>query len=608
MARVQLLAAELIDQIAAGEVVERPASVVKELVENALDAGARRIDVELEGGGQQLVRVVDDGAGMPRDDVELALLRHATSKITRLDDLFALATMGFRGEALPSIASVARLTITSRTTSDVAAWRVALEGGTVSERREAGAPVGTTVEVRDLFFNVPARRKFLKAEATETAHASEAVLRLALARPDVHFRLRVLPSSRVLLDLPPHASLVERAAVALGRARSPAHLHKVTGRENGVTVEGGLGSPADAATTARSSYVVVNGRYVRDRGLLHAIHMGYGETLERGRYPLAVVHVSVPPAELDVNVHPQKVEVRFAKAAQVYDAVRHIVAAACANAPWLDAPPPERERALRVYSLPPTPTTPARETPRYTDRAGIEAALDLFKSEGARPAIVSDKMGAPSPVEAQSDDKPRGFFANLVYLGQLHRTYLLCQAPSELVLIDQHAAHERVAFERLRAAHSQRQMGTQRLLFPCTVELVPMLAAVAEMELGTLATLGFEIEHFGGASFAIKAVPEALGEDARVEEVLVDILERMAVRGGEQHTGSTGGGADALEHVLATMACHSVVRAGDVLDAARARALLDQMDGIDYRAHCPHGRPVLLRMSLGEIERRFGRT
>ena len=326
MSRIRVLSPELADQIAAGEVVERPASVVKELIENALDAGARRIEVEVERGGLGLIAVSDDGSGMTPDEAHLALKRHATSKLTAIEDLFTIASMGFSGEALPSIAAVSKLRMTTRA-RDAAdgdgAYELMVEGGIAGEGRHVGGPVGTRIEVRDLLINVPARLKFMRGEATESAHIAEAVLRLALANPSVHFRLR--SDGRQAHDLPPHASGLERAKVALGRGKTPARLHEARGEEGSVSVEAYLGSPADSANTSRGTYLYVNRRFVRDRSLLHSVVMGYGETLERGRYPLAVVHVTMPGSAVDVNVHPQKLEVRFARAQEVYAAVRHVV-------------------------------------------------------------------------------------------------------------------------------------------------------------------------------------------------------------------------------------------------------------------------------------------
>lgn len=596
---IRILAPELINQIAAGEVVERPASVVKELAENALDAGAGKVTVDIEGGGRRLIHVVDDGCGMTPDEMRLALERHATSKITRAEDLFALRTLGFRGEALPSIAAVSRLALTSRRQDSPEACRLELEGGAPASSGVAGAAPGTSLEVRDLFFNVPARLKFLKAEGTETGHVHEAVLRLALAHPNVHFVLR--SSGKALLDLPPHGSLLERARVALGR-RLPAALHgHALEAAPGMNVTCCLGAPWESLSTSRSAYLFVNRRFVRDRSLLHAVVMGYGETLERGRYPMAVIHLEIPPDAVDVNVHPQKIEVRFARPDDVFAAVRRAVRDACARAPWLEAE--SARESLHVYSLPPPVAVTAREIgssssswhEKASQRAEMQAALELFQAPQASEPAAEGVRGP-------------GFFAALRYLGQLHKTYLLCEGVGELVLIDQHAAHERVTFERLRQAHRQRQMRTQQLLFPHTVELDGSQAAVVEDQRETLQTLGFEIEPFGGRTFAVKAVPETL-VDSSVEQVVLEILEQLAAP--EQDAGVAGHpspSTEAIDHALATMACHSVIRAGDILDERRARALLDVMDGIDFRAHCPHGRPVLLRMTIAELERRFGRT
>jgi DNA mismatch repair protein MutL len=602
--RIRVLPSELADQIAAGEVVERPASVVKELVENALDAGARLIDVEIEGGGLGRIAVSDDGAGMTPEEAHLALRRHATSKLATVEDLFCLSTMGFRGEALPSIAAVSELTLTTRAREAAAtdgAYRVEVKGGVAGEARPVGAPVGTRVEVARLFANVPARLKFMKAEATETAHVIETVLRLALAFPSVHLRLRI--AGRVALDLPPHPTGLERARAALGRGRVPARLHLAVGEESGVHVEGYLGAPSESGSTARNTFQLVNRRFVRDRGLYHAIAMGYGELLERGRYPLAVVHVEVAPGAVDVNVHPQKLEVRFARPSEVYAAVRHALADAVKQAPWLSEP--AGDLPLKVYSLPPPPRAgePAAREPEAgyaVERRRAAEALKLFAPAAPLPGLLTP---APPPTPAYLDHTPdpERFFSSLAYIGQLDRTYLLCEAPGELVLIDQHAAHERVAFQRLR----ERRAGgirTQRLLLPIPVELDAGLAALAAAEAELLATLGFEAQPLtDGRGVELRAVPEILAERAPAR-VYAEVLGELATQRASEAV------ADALDHVLATMACHSVVRAGDVLSEREVRALLESMDGIDYRAHCPHGRPVLLRLSLSEIERRFGRT
>jgi DNA mismatch repair protein MutL len=588
---IRVLPPELADQIAAGEVVERPASVVKELVENALDAGARRIEVEIDRGGLERIVVVDDGAGMAPDEAHLAFKRHATSKLNAIEDLQRLTTMGFRGEALPSIAAVSKLALTTRRREELAGYLL-IDG----EGRVAGAPPGTQIEVRDLFANVPARLKFFKGEATEAAHVDDVVLRAALAFPEVHFRLR--SDGRNVIDLPPHASGLERARAAVGRPKQPAQLHLAEGEESGVHVEAYLGSPTESASTARNTHLFVNRRFVRDRGLLQAVLLGYGELIERGRYPLAVVQVTVPGDAVDVNVHPQKLEVRFARPQEVYAAVRHSVAATVARAPWLGEPASDL-KAVRVYSLPPLPRpAEANEPPAgyESHRRRAAEALSLF-------AARTPSAGTPPPEpEYLQPREPERFFSQLTYLGQLQKTYLLCEAPGELVLIDQHAAHERVAFQRLREAHAHKKVRTQRLLLPATVELDETMAAAAAEHGELLAGLGVELEPFGARAVLVRALPELLA-DKSPSRVVSELLHELT-----SESGMVQLVADRLDHLLATMACHSVVRAGDVLSEREVRALLESMDGIDYRAHCPHGRPVLLRLSIGEIERRFGRT
>jgi DNA mismatch repair protein MutL len=592
--RIHVLPQTLADQIAAGEVVERPASVVKELAENAIDAGARRIDVEIENGGRSLIRVVDDGGGMTAAEARLALLRHATSKIASADDLWGLLTFGFRGEALPSIAAVSRLHLRTKRPGSDAGFSLQVEAGVETASSEVGMPEGTQVEVRDLFWNTPARLKFMKTEATEAGVVAEAVMRLALAYPEVHLRLR--SNGRVVLDLPPHRDLGERVRAALAR-RGASLLHEARGEEAGVTVRAFLAAPEEAQATPRSTFLYVARRFVRDRSLLHALGMGYGELIEKGRYPLAALFVEVPGQELDVNVHPQKLEVRFARPQEVYGAVRHVVGAAVARAPWLPPAP------LRAYTLPPE----SLADPVHGAADGGSPA----RREGAwqeplrpsRPRSAPDEMPVPPSEEAVPALGNAGFFGSLVYVGQVHRTYLVCESADELVLIDQHAAHERITFERLRQAHRRRQVVRQRLLFPIPINLDEQaMAAVRDgAAIATLAGLGFELEDFGPKTLLLRAVPDILKE-VDPKPLLLDVIAGLA-------EGSAAASAEAgFDEVFARMACHGALRAGDAVSPERARALLAQLDGVDLRSHCPHGRPVLLRMPVAEIEQRLGRT
>ena len=616
--RIRVLPPTLADQIAAGEVVERPASVVKELVENSIDAGARHVEIEIEAGGRRLIRVVDDGGGMTAEETRLALLRHATSKINAHEDLWGLSTFGFRGEALPSIAAVARMTIRSKRPSMSAGFSLSHEAGIETASSDVGMPNGTQIEVRDLFWNTPARLKFMKSEATEAANIAEAVLRLALADPEVHLRLRA--NGRVTLDLPPHRDMGERVRAALAR-RGATVLHEARGEEAGVEVRAFLGAPEEASATPRSTFLFVAKRFVRDRSLLHALGMGYGELLERGRYPLAALFVDVPGDELDVNVHPQKLEVRFARPQEVYGAVRHVVGAAVARAPWLPPSP------LRAYTLPPEnlqalPESSLAEAPAPAPR-GRERSWQqetLRPAERARSRALShtvegldiphEQVSPPAVTPKLSVVRSSGFFAGLEYIGQLHGTYLVCEGKDELVIVDQHAAHERVTFERLRQSHRQRQVVRQRLLFPIPIEIddATIAAVRAGSALEALGGLGFEVEDFGPKTLLLRAVPDLL-KKVDPKPLLVDVLSGLVVE--EQPAGQPSGADIAsvrFDHVFATMACHGALRAGDPVSSEQSVALLSQLDEVDLRSHCPHGRPVLLRMPIGEIEQRLGRT
>jgi DNA mismatch repair protein MutL len=613
--RIHVLPRTLADQIAAGEVVERPASVVKELAENSIDAGARRIDVEIDAGGRRIIRVVDDGGGMTAEETRLALLRHATSKILSPDDLWGLTTFGFRGEALPSIAAVSRLTLRTKRPGSEAGFTLGYEAGIETSSGDVGMPDGTQIEVRDLFWNTPARLKFMKSEATEAANVAEAVIRLAIAHPEIHFRLR--GNGRVVLDLPPHRDMGERVRAALAR-RGASLLHEAQGQEAGVVVRAFLAAPEEASATPRSTFLFVAKRFVRDRSLLHALGMGYGELLEKGRYPMAALFIDVPGQELDVNVHPQKLEVRFARPQEVYGAVRHVVGAAVARAPWLPPAP------LRAYTLPPErlddavdgageATVPAQV--RSESRGWQETLRSLSQTrprglahtvEGLDPPRESPPRETKDGPSEQTSEPPAavgGFFGSLEYIGQVHRTYLICESRDELVIVDQHAAHERVTFERLRQSHRQRQVARQRLLFPIPIEIDDLaMAAVREGgALMALGQLGFEVEDFGPKTLLLRAVPDLL-KKVDPKPLLLDVISGLT--GDEQGIVAQAG----FDKVFATMACHGALRAGDVVSREQALALLGQLDGVDLRSHCPHGRPVLLRMPVAEIEQRLGRT
>jgi DNA mismatch repair protein MutL len=661
MPRIALLPEELTNQIAAGEVVERPASVVKELVENSLDAGAARIDVDIEEGGLSLVRIADDGCGMTPEDAELSLLRHATSKLRSADDLFRLSTMGFRGEALASVAAVSRLQLTTRTEGAVAAYRIATEAGQKTQpSREVGAPVGTQIEIRDLFYNVPARLKFMKSEATETGHISETLVRLSLAYPGVHVRLRAFEKGkdreRTLLELPPHRSPLERSQAALqsrGKGQGVSTLYLCEAHSPGISVSAHIGAPDEATTTGRNLLLLVNRRFVRDRNLLQAIVTGYGELLDKGRYPMCVLHLQLDLALVDVNVHPQKLEVRFANAEAVFETVRRAIAQTCVKAPWLlgQTPAQETERryvlgtglsaqeprptystgsasfpasADRTFSPQRTPeafrapSVPASGSPLAERGSGLaehrqrlQQALKLCAPHTSEEAALHLAPGLAHDPMATLDEA-RLLLEKLPYVGQLFATYLLCEHAvgnsRELVVIDQHAAHERVLFEKLRRAHTQSALTSQRLLFPVHVELDEARFALVSDNAALLQSLGFDQKPFAEKTVALVAVPDLPkygrgGTSGPDPEVLFRVVLDELEEHGRTETLEKRG-----ELLLATMACHAATRAGDVLTEPKVRALLAALDDVSLSPYCPHGRPVLFRLSEAELERRFHRT
>ena len=593
MPRVQILPPGLVNQIAAGEVVERPASVVKELVENALDAGARKVEVELAEGGLALVRVADDGSGMSPEDAALALERHATSKLADAAGLAAIATLGFRGEALPAIASVARMRIdTAEDGEGRVGTRIVLEGGRLLEEGAVARPRGTTVEVRDLFFNTPARRKFMRSPPSEAGHSHEALTRLFLAHPEVGFTLR--SSGRLALASPAGASLADRAAIALGRTAA-AHLVAIEGTRGAVRVHGLLTSPDHAEATGRGLYLFVNGRYVRDRAATHAILRAYSGALPHGRFPAGLIFVEMPLGEIDVNVHPQKLEVRFKEPRAVHDALFHAVASALKTAPWL------AHRQAGAEARPPAEAA----LPAGAELAGrILAEARARYGEGPAEGAASGRLPF-APAAGAAPERPsawaRGYFESLRYIGQHARTYLLCEAPGgELVVIDQHASHERVLFHRLREAHRARTLAVQPLLVPQVVTLPPGAARALEGAVDELRSLGLDLEPFGGDAFAVKGTPAAL-KGVDFARLLADLSQQVVEL---EHVSAL---EEAEHDLLATMACHSAVRAHEEMGAEEARALLDALDAVDFKARCPHGRPVVFELSQDEIERRVGR-
>ncbi|PLX81396.1 MAG: DNA mismatch repair protein MutL [Desulfuromonas sp.] len=603
--KIKILPEQLANQIAAGEVVERPASVVKELVENALDASATEILVDIERGGRSLIRVADNGCGMSREDALLCLERHATSKIGSSADLFALHTMGFRGEALPAIASVARLRLTTRFAGDESGWQVYAEGGSVRQVEAVGTPCGTTVEVRDLFFNTPGRRKFLRKEETEFGHIADVLTRVALSRPDVQVRLT--HNGRNYLEAYCHQSLAERAAALLGRKLVGDMLSIEETSAFGAMLFGLFGSPGLSRSSTAQLYTYVNGRFVRDKVLHHAILDAYRTLLEKRRYPAAVLFLDLPPEQVDVNVHPTKHEVRFRDQRQVHDFIASALRTRLQGvSPVLSGSPGAGAQLFRsvpegVVSRGADPGVEAAVSPapvgQYQQR--IAEALDCYHhDESKRAAVVP--AAASLKGEAVRFDAAHTLPANWRVIGQYLNSYLICQADDQLVLIDQHAAHERIGFEKLRRQLHAGRVASQALLFPQVIELDHREAQLFCELLDNFARFGFEIEPFGGRTFMLKAVPQLL-VDCDSERLVRDVAAEL------NEVDSSAQVDAALERVLMVMACHAMVRAGQSLTMSEMQALVAELAGIDFGSCCPHGRPILRRLSRTEVEKFFHR-
>jgi len=567
-------------RIAAGEVVERPASVVKELLENSIDARATEITVSIEKSGTSMIRVTDDGEGISPEDLPLALERHATSKLRSDEDLFRISTLGFRGEALPSIASVSRFEITSRPAGYDSAYRLRVDGEGKLLAKVAAAATGTMIELKDLFYNVPARRKFLKSLPTEFSHICDIVNRLALAYPEIHFRLE--HNGKTLIDFVAVRELRERLYQVLGRELADC-LRPFEYRQGVLSVSGYLSSAPTTFPNSRHLMTFVNHRYVRDKILTHAVLHGYETLLMKGQYPAVVLLLDIPFDEVDVNVHPAKYEVRFRRQSDVHEAVGRAIRDALKSeaqqpsgrsfAPW-----PQYSSADMEGVLP------------YASSAFTSS--ESFVSEPSREVFVLPK---------QSGQLHPGFFSSLNVLGQILGCYLICSSAQGLALIDQHAAHERVAFERLRKQMRANAVERQTLLLHQTVELSAGEMMLLEKQLDVLERYGFTLEPFGPNSYAIIAVPALLPEGDYRPVVLQMVAELAEIDKSEklgQH----------LEERLATIACHSVIRANRQLEIHEMRALLRDLDETDFATQCPHGRPVLLEFSREELERMFKRV
>ena len=602
MSKIKILPEILSNKIAAGEVVERPASVVKELVENALDADSTRIIIEVEKGGRSLIRVSDNGSGMNRDDALLAPERYATSKIYKDEDLFAINTLGFRGEALPSIAAVSKFCLVTRKQTSQAGTEVVIEGGTIKKVSQVGAPLGTMVTVRQLFFNMPARRKFLKTVNTEMGHIADKVSSMALGRPDIQFRL--IHNGKIIKNWSATSDYVGRVVDVLGKDIKN-NLNKIEFTSDFLEVQGWISSPRITRSTSRGIYLYVNQRFVRSRVIQHALFQGYGSRLMKGQFPVAVVFINVPCDQLDVNVHPTKHEVKFAQQKKIHDAVAGIVAKRLqlADQPQWSAPGVQKSRSSTEQPGISEPAVDFGISEKQIQAQYPVSSIQYPASSIRHPApsIQQPASGIQHPASSiQTKLWTRKKFGDLKVIGQFHDTYILCESAEGLVLIDQHAAHERIIFEQLKNRSSASKKLAQKLLIPETIDLGYREAKILEELIPGLNELGLEIEPFGGDTFVVKSVPTLL-DNKEVKPLVIEIVEKMA------QIGFTPGLEKAIDQCLILMACHGAIRANQKLSDKQIKGLLDQLDQCDQPSNCPHGRPTWISWSIKDLEKSFKR-
>ena len=582
---IRVLPPKLAGQIAAGEVVERPASVVKELLENAIDAGANDIHLEIVAGGRRLIRVSDDGCGIPSDEVELAFARHATSKLSTADDLYRVRTLGFRGEALASIAAVSRLTLSTRAADREMGTVLRIEGGTVKHRKSQGRPPGTVIQVENLFYNTPVRLKFLRTDVTEAGHVARLVTSYALAYPEK--RITLQNNGRLVLRTMGTGELFDVLVTVYGLdvAEQTMEITPTEGDAAHIQVWGYVGIPALHRANPRDIVFFVNRRWIQDKSLSYAVREAYRTLLPQGRYPLIVLNITLPPEEVDVNIHPTKREVRFRQGRRVFSIVQKAVRSILMS-----------QRPVPVVQVP-GPTTAAWRRREMFGHAGhptsgqVQIGLDIQRTGDISPLVT----GPGQLLTAQS--RPGERLPMLRVLGQVAQTYIIAEGPGGMYLIDQHAAHERIRYEELEAQRDRGAVVSQELLDPLPVELAPQQATLLEAHLDILGAFGFEVIPFGGTTFLIKRVPASLvGQDIPV--ALVEMID-AAVEGGQ--------GFSWEDQALITLSCHTAIRAGQTLSSAEMRDLIRQLEKASLPHTCPHGRPTMIHLSQAQLEKEFGR-
>lgn len=597
MAAIKPLPELLINQIAAGEVVERPASALKEIMENSVDAGADKIMVQLVQGGSKLIRVADNGSGISKDDLPLALARHATSKINTLEDLQKIASLGFRGEALASIASVSRLSMASRMTAEKHAWQVRVEDGRILQPEPAALAAGTTVEVHDLYFNVPARRKFLKTEATEFGHSEEAFKRIALSRPDIDFSLQHNGKVRSHLR---SSDMARRISSVLGEEFSQAAA-LVEERAADILLHGMVALPAYSRSTRDAQHFFINGRFVRDKLITHALREAYRDILHQERYPAFVLFLEMNPDGVDVNVHPTKIEVRFRDSRALHQFIFHAISKGLA-APCQGSNNIEQRKPASPVTV--SPYLHQQSIPLEAIAQPSAFYQTLFKTNTAPQESLAKEFLADSPiksnsspvvVEEEKEIPPLGFA-----LGQLHGIYILAQNEQGLIIVDMHAAHERIVYEKLKSALENQTISTQQLLIPVTFQADSLEVVTVEESSVTLCNLGFDVAVLSPTALIVRAVPVIL-QNSDMVKLVRDLLREIREFGASQIL------TEKRNEMLSTMACHSALRASHLLTIPEMNALLREMESTERSGHCNHGRPTWFEISVVDLDKRFMR-
>jgi DNA mismatch repair protein MutL len=611
---IVVLSDELVDKIAAGEVVERPASVVKELVENCIDAGARNISVEIKKGGVKLIRVTDDGVGMNERNAELAFQRHATSKIKSWDDLFRISSLGFRGEALPSIAAVSNLEMLTRTQEDLSGINIRMEGGVVQERKPTGAPVGTSLLVKELFYNVPARRKFLKTMLTETKNIIDLLTKFTMAYPEINFKLN--SDDREVMAFPAVDSMDERMRDIFGKSQTE-RMIKIKESEDKIIVSGFLGKPEIAPSQRAKLYFFVNRRPITSRSLYHAVQSGYGDLLPRGRYPFAVIFIRIDPGSVDVNVHPSKSEVRFANEKEVHDLVHARIKDSLASLLTI----PEIEVRKQSPGIPLSRTSSRfdvsfKETEETSKEElalnsglikGIGTEKEKIQESDQKSLFVSPVLGKTESV-GKGDNSGSG--SNAVtrkpstegmksQYWQLADTFILSQWKDNLLVLDQHAAHERILYEEALRNLTQKPAASQQVLFPAVTDLTPAELHLLNEREDLIRKLGFEIKHFGGRTVLVTAIPSG-ARNKNGEVFLKEVLSQLETEEKIEK--------DKVKALAKSYACHAAIKAGERLNQEEMEHLVHKVFTTDEPYSCPHGRPTIIKLTLNELNKKFGRS